>query len=98
MAVKQTPQTSIYEETLDDTELEKKLAERQKLKEKASEARALFEEADQKVKAAINDLDLGLDAPVRCGNYLITRTMRKGRDVSFSTEAKMQLKIATIGD
>jgi hypothetical protein len=98
MAVAAKPQTSLYETTLDDADLEKQLEERDKLRTAASEARALFKEADDKAKGSIANLDLGDDAPVRVGRFVVTRKLRKPRSVSFETEAKVAYTIGTLGD
>ncbi len=96
MAVKDQPQTSIYEKTIEDTALEQTLENRESLRQAASEARAFFTEADEKAKAAIAGLDLGNEAPVRVGRFVLTRKMRPSRSVSFETEAKITTKISTI--
>lgn len=98
MAVAAQPQTSLYETTIDDADLEKALEARQKLREAASTANALFKEADEKAKAAILGLDLGSDAPVRVGWFVLTRKMSKPRSVAFETEAKISTKITVIDE
>jgi hypothetical protein len=98
MAVSEQPQTSLYETTIEDRDLEKALEKRDELRQQASEARALFQEADDKAKARIGDLDLGDDAPVRVGRFILTRTMTKARDVAFTTEAKIRTRISTIDE
>lgn len=98
MSATAKPQTSIYETTIDDPDIEKQLEQRDALREKASEARALFKEADDKAKAQLSGLDLGTDAPVRVGRFVVTRQVRAARSVSFETEASVQLRIRTLGD
>jgi len=98
MPVSTTPQTNIYETTIEDEALEEELELRQQLREKASNARALFKEADEKAKSRIATLDLGAGAPVRVGRFVLTRKMRPARSVSFETEAKVTTKITTIED
>ncbi len=98
MAVSEQPQTSIYEKTIEDQALEDTLENRDTLRQAASEARAFFKEADDKAKAAIAGLDLGNDAPVRVGRFVLTRKMRPARSVSFETEAKITTKISTIDE
>lgn len=98
MPVSTTPQTTIYETTIEDAALEQQLEERDTLRSKASEARALFQEADDKAKAKIATLDLGNDAPVRVGRFVLTRKMRPARSLSFETEAKVTTKITTIDE
>ena len=98
MAVTARPQTSLYETTIEDTDLENALEERQKLREKASEARALFKEADDKTKARVALLDLGNGAPARVGRFVITRKVRAARSVAFETEAKVSTTISMLKD
>lgn len=98
MAVKDAPQTSIYETTIEDEQLERELEQRQTLREKASTAQALFKEADEKAKARIQTLDFGTGAPVRVGRFVLTRTVRAARSVSFETDTKVTTKITTIDD
>lgn len=98
MSTREKPQTSIYETTIENTEIEDALEKRFELREKASAARALFQEADEKAKGKLGDLDLGSDAPVRIGRFVVTRTMRAARSVSFETEAKVSLKITPLED
>lgn len=98
MSAAPEPQTSIYETTLDDPDLEEALEERQKLKDAFSTARALYEEANEKAKGRLGDIDLGMDAPVRVGRFLVTRRMSKPRAVSFETNSKVQLRIAVLDE
>lgn len=98
MSTTAKPQTSIYETTIENPDIEDALEKRDQLRERASEARALFKEADDAAKAKLAALDLGNDAPIRCGRFVITRRMREARSVSFETEASVQLRISTIGD
>lgn len=98
MPVADTPQTSIYETTIDNDVVEAALEQREAHRQKKSEANALFKEADDRVKAAIANLDLGQDAPVRIGRFVITRTMTKAKSVSFETDAKVRYRIGTIGE
>lgn len=98
MSTTAKPQTSIYETTIENPDIEDALEKRDQLRERASEARALFKEADDAAKAKLQALDLGTDAPVRVGRFVVKRIMRQGRSVSFETEASVQLRISTIGD
>lgn len=98
MAADAQPQTSLYEKIVENDELEKLLENREELRAKKSDANALYVEADDKAKALIGTLDLGQDAPVRVGRFVVTRTLSKAKVVSFETESKVQLRIGTISE
>lgn len=93
-----SPQTSLYETEINDEILEKKLEQREDLRGKASEAKALYEEANENARLHISGIDLGDDAPVRVGRFIIVRRMAPPKSVSFETEAKLQTKISLLPD
>jgi hypothetical protein len=94
MAVAAQPQSSIYETTIDNAELEAALEGREKAKTKLSGARSAFKEADAVAQALIPG-DLGDDAPVRCGRFVITRKAFPARSVAFDVAASHRTYIST---
>jgi hypothetical protein len=92
------PQTSLYEVTVEDDELEKLLEQRQDAKEAATVARTHYNTADDAVKAKLSTLDLGDGAPVRVGRFVVARRPVKGRAVSFETGDTTRLTISLLPD
>lgn len=92
------PQTSLYETTIQDADLEAALDERETAKGVASNARKEYREADDHARALIDGLDLGDGAPVRCGRFVIERRPVAARSVAFDTEPTTRLWITTLDD
>lgn len=92
------PQTSIYETTIENADLEAALERREQAKAKAGAARGEFKQADDHAKALIENLDLGDDAPVRVGGFVITRRQVPGGVVSFEKNASTRTYIRPIGE
>lgn len=91
------PQTSIYETTIENPELEQALAARESMKDKASEARHNLKVADERAKAMIEEkLELGDDVAVRIGGFVVARRAVKGRDVSFQTAPSTRIWIKAL--
>jgi|KBSMisStandDraft_5_1062788.scaffolds.fasta_scaffold18553_6 hypothetical protein len=86
------PQTSLYETTIDNPEIEALLEERAKRKATASEAGKRARTAHDRVIEELEKLDLA-DAPVRIGNYVVARRPVKARHVEFTAEATSRLVI-----
>lgn len=93
MAVAAESQTNIYEVVIEDDEVEAALEKRQKAKESASAVNKRYREADAEAKALVNRLDLGVDAPVRVGRFVVSLRSTKSRSVSFETAAGERLTI-----
>jgi hypothetical protein len=92
-------QTSIYETTLEDAELEKALETRQSKKDAVDEAKHNFKVADDIVQPMIDKLDLGHDAAIRVGRFVIVQKARKGRTVeSFEVAPTTQTKIKVLDE
>jgi hypothetical protein len=92
-------QTSIYEKQIEDGALEKALDRRQAAKEARRDANRAFTEADGVVAGLIEanpELELGEDAPVRVGNYVLTLTRSEERDVSFKRGGGSRLQISLL--
>ena len=92
------PQASIYEATIENAELEQALEERERAKAKAGEARKEYAEIDEQAKTLVNGLDLGDDAPVRVGRFILTRRPVAARSVAFETSPTSRLTISLVAE
>jgi hypothetical protein len=92
------PQASLYEATIENAELEQALEDRERQRNAVASSRKRFREIDDRTKLLVADLDLGDDAPVRVGRFLITRTAVAARSVAFDTEPTTRLTIRTLED
>jgi hypothetical protein len=92
------PQTSIYETTLDNAELEQALETREKLKARAGAVRKQYADADEVAKAFIKTLELGDGAVVRVGRFVIADKPVAARSVAFETEPTRRISIKLIKD
>lgn len=84
-------QTSIYETTIENTELEAALGNWASAKDKLSEATHNAKVHRARVDALIEPLDLAPNTPVRVGEYVIELRARDEADVSFTRTAGQQL-------
>ena len=91
-------QTSIYETTREDPELEKALETRQAKKDVVDEAKHNFKVADDLVKPMIDALDLGHDAAIRVGRFVIVQKPRKGGHREFDVAASTQTRIKVLDE
>lgn len=96
MAVTNDPQHSIYETTIENDTLATALDERAELRQTKLEATKAFNDADKSVKQQIDALDLGVGAPVRIGNYVVSVKETKGRSVAFETEPSTKIQISLL--
>jgi hypothetical protein len=92
------PQTSLEELLIEDSELEAQLEARERAKEKAGKARKTFQEVNDAVKVRVDELDGASGATLRCGRFLISRSERPGRNVSFETSPSTRLSIRVAKD
>jgi hypothetical protein len=90
------PQTSIYEKTIDNPELEAALEARETARERASKTRKTLEGATEHVKTLAEGLDLGLDAPIRVGRFVLTRRRIDGTEVAFERAPSERLSIRKV--
>lgn len=93
-----SPQTSIYETTIENPELEAALEARQSVKDKRAKVNSDYKEKDEIVKGKLDELDLGIGAPVRIGRFVISKKSTNGRSVSFETSAGTRHQISLIKD
>lgn len=91
-------QTSIYESTIEHPALEDALEKREQHRARTAAARKEYREVDELVKAIAGELDLGDDAPVRVGRFVLTRRAAAARHVSFETDASTRLTIRLLKD
>lgn len=93
MAPRRKPQTSIYETTIENAELEQALTTRESMKDRESTARHNMKLADERAKGLISGLDLSDDTPIRVGDFVIEIKQTKPRDVAFKTEPGTRISI-----
>lgn len=87
-------QTSIYETTREDPELEAALRSRESKKSALGTAKQNFETADSKAQGLIAKLELGDNAAVRVGDFVITATRTKGHTVqSFEVASTQRIRV-----
>lgn len=89
-------QTSIYETTLDNPELEAALRTRDAMASRRSTAQHNYDQANERAQNLIRDLDLGDGTVVRVGDFIISSKMDKGRDVAFKTDPQMRIRIKPV--
>ena len=98
MSVRAMPQASLYEQTVENAELEEALEAREKAKEKSGAARKVYREAHDKAKALVETVELADETPVRVGRFVLTRKTVPARAVNFETEESSRLAISLIPD
>lgn len=98
MAVTNDPQHSIYEQVIEDDAIVGLLDNRENLRQASREASKTFRQADAAAKERLEKLDLGVGAPVRIGNYVVTVKPTAGRSVQFETAPGQRLQISLIDD
>lgn len=98
MAVRTQPQLGMDELRITDDAIEAVLVERQKRKNSLDALRVQFDEADERAKAAIANLEL-TEGAVRIGGFRITKTYLPSRTVQpFETKASNRIRITPIAD
>lgn len=96
MALRSVPQTGMDELVMKDDRIEKILVTRQSLKDAFDRARVEYQEADERAKAAIADLEL-VEGAVRIGPFRITKTFIPARTVeAFETKASNRVRISRL--
>jgi hypothetical protein len=91
------PQTTIYETTIEDADLEAMLERRETARKLKSDAIRAYNEAHELVKTRTVELDLA-DGPVRVGRFVVARHELPGGTVSFEKSASSRLQISLIPD
>jgi hypothetical protein len=89
-------QTALYEKVVEDKRLESALEARQAMKLERKELNKRYREADAKSKAFLEELELGDNAVVRVGRFLVSRRPVAARDVAFSTDPTSRLQISLL--
>ncbi len=90
------PQTSLYETTIEDEAIEQLLEARQKAKDSAKAVSKKARDAHAAAKVALEALDLGHDAPVRIGRFVVSLKATASRSVSFETAPGTRLSIKAL--
>lgn len=93
MPARPVNQVAMDEVAIDDPVVEKALERRYRARLEMDPLRLAYREADDLAKDAIKRLELPDGGVVRVGRFRITRTFVAGRDVSFSTAARSQVRI-----
>lgn len=96
MPASRNPQTSIYETTIENPELEEALRSRQDKADRLSTARQNYDTSNKRAQELIAKLELGDDTVVRVGDFIITAKMDKGRDVAFKTDPQLRFRIKPV--
>ena len=97
-SVRPQAQLALDETLVEDAELEQLLEERFTHKVDLADARKTYDEADEKAKGKIADLDIADDSAVRCGRFRITKKSVAGRSVSFEAKATSRVTITLLDD
>jgi hypothetical protein len=92
----ETPQISLYEKEITDKTLEKALDRRQALREERKELNRQIRDAEGSVSEKIQELELGEEAPVRVGRYLIALRRTEAKDVAFTRGGGTRLQISLL--
>lgn len=90
------PQTSIYETVIEDESLEQAIEAWFAKKKRANTARKDADTAKEIVSEKVDALDLGIDAPVRVGRFVVSIRDVEPRSVSYETEQKKRLVVKPI--
>lgn len=96
MPARPVDQIAMDEQVIDDPVVEKALDKRQQAKLAKEAPVAAYREADEVAKEAIKRLELPDGGVARVGRYRITKTFVNGRDVSFSTAGRSQVRIGLV--
>ena len=94
MPVRKNPQGRLGEQVIEDEELAAQLEQRESLKGVASAASKSFRKTDEEVKGHI--LALGVEGPVRCGQFVITVKSVEGHSIAFDTKAAVRVHIVPV--
>jgi hypothetical protein len=99
-SVKPQGQLGFDEELVEDDELEQALEHRLQKKVAADQARKAYDEADERAKAKLENLEVDLDDDnaIRVGRFRITRRSTSARSVSFETKPSTRIRITLVGD
>jgi hypothetical protein len=91
-------QVSIYEKTIEDEALEAALDRRQELRGERKDLNRKIRDAEGTVTTKIEELELGEDAPVRVGKYVLTLTRSKVTDVAFTRGGGTRLQVSLLDE
>lgn len=91
-------QLGMDEQTIEDSEIEAALEERQKRKDSLGAVRKVYDEAHEAAVAAIAKLELPEGGVARVGRFRISRASVAARSVSFETQPTSRLRISLWGE
>jgi hypothetical protein len=92
----ETPQISLYEKEIEDKELEKALDKRLELREQRKETNRKIRDTEGALATMIEALELGEEAPVRVGRFLIALRRTEAKDVAFTRGGGTRLQISLL--
>lgn len=98
MSATENEQTSIYEKTIEDVELENALDERGRLRDKRKVLNKQIRDVEGAAQVKIDALELGEDSAVRCGKWLLAMRRSDPKDVSFTRGGGTQLRITLLDE
>lgn len=91
-------QYGLFDQVIENEELEAALEEREKVNNSRKALNAKFKTADTEAKGLISALDLSADDVVRCGRFRIKLSEVAGRSVAFETDPAERLTISLLDD
>ena len=86
-------QIEIFEETIENTDLERVLEERETVKARRAAVGGEFKTVNDRAQSLIHELELEPDTIIRCGRFKITRRTIQARAVAFETETGERITI-----
>lgn len=92
MATKVKNQISMYDNIVDDKELEEILEDREQLKQSVSE----FRKTDKKAKDKIRSIET--PTPYRVGRFIISKQIVPPKSVTFETSESFRFSIKPINE
>lgn len=98
MAIAAQPQTSLYEEVVENSLIEAALERRQEKKAKQATASKAYREADEAAKGHLAALDLEEGTSIRIGRFVVSKRDIAARQVAFETAPSSRLAIRLLSD
>lgn len=90
------PQEGLFDQTIDDTNLETLLDQRATARQKKLDAAKAFKEKDDLVKARLSEFELAVGEVARVGKYRIEVKRTEGGHREFDVGAGSRLQIKLI--
>jgi len=89
-------QTSLYETTIENAELEAALESRQSLREKRKDLNKRIRDAEGAADRQIEELELGEGSSVRVGRFLIVVKRSEAKEVAFTRGGDLKTQISLL--